>query len=225
MAMATTGGESCLEWVLSPFVDPSIRLKKDRFLKELAVARKLSVGGLKAWLRNAENIADLMLTGLSDLAAAYAVVASDFNLTSLCLYSGPKTNVDGIEAVHHARLGSYFLGRGLHRKIGWLATGDAALNARIRAKAFIDHYGQYLGSVGTLVVPHHGSDYNHNEELIARINAEIYVVAADNYSKWRHPGSKITKCVASMGRFLSVVTSNSQSEVKETIFIGCSARE
>lgn len=224
VAMATTGEGSCLEWVLSPFVDPTIKSKEDLFLSELASARKMSVSDLKSWLADAENIAELLLTGVPDLTAAYEAVAHDFNLTSLCLYSGPKTNEGATEAVYQARLGSYFLGPTRRQEIGWLATGDAALSAKIRAKAFIKHYGGHIENIGTLNVPHHGSDHNHNSDFITRIDAFIHVAAADNYSKWRHPGSKIMQCVASMGRFLSIVTSNTKSEVEETAFVKCSAK-
>lgn len=224
VAMATAGGESCLEWVLSPFVDPTIKSKKDLFLSELAMARRMPVSGLKSWLADAANIADLLLTGVPDLTVAYEAVASDFNLTSLCLYSGPKTKGCETEALYQARLGSYFLGLAPRQEIGWLATGDAALNAKIRAKALIEHYGVHIENTGTLTVPHHGSDHNHNSELITKIDAFVHVAAADTYSKWRHPGSKIMQCVASMGRFLSVVTSNTKSEVEETVLVSCPAK-
>jgi hypothetical protein len=225
LAIATTDGESCIEWILLPFVDPTINSKKHLFMSELALARGMSVSDLTSWLADTANIEDLLLTGVPDLTAAYEAVANDFNITSLCLYSGPKTNGDATEAVYQARLGSFFLGATLREKIGWLATGDAALSAKIRAKAFIKHYGGHLENTGTLTVPHHGSDHNHNSELITQIDAFVYVVAADTYSKWRHPGSKIMQCVASMGRFLSVVTSNNKSEVEETVFVRCSAKK
>lgn len=221
VAMATTGGESCLEWVLSPFVDPTIKSKKDLFLSELALARSMPVPDLKSWLADPANIADLLLKGVPDLTAAYEAVSSDFNLTSLCLYSGPKANAGATEAMYQARLGSYSLASSLRQEIGWLATGDAALSAKIRAKALIKHYGAHLENTGTLIVPHHGSDHNHNRELITKIDASVHVAAADAYSKWRHPGSKIMQCVASMGRFLSVVTSNTKSEVEEIVAVSC----
>lgn len=225
LAMATTGVESCPEWVLSPFVDPTIKSKKDLFLRELALARGMPVSDLKSWLADTSNVLELLLTGLFDLTAAYETVAGDFNLTSLCLYSGPKTNEGTTEAFYEARLGSYFLGPTLQKKIGWLATGDAALRAKSRAKAFVDHYGSHFENTGTLTVPHHGSDHNHNSDLTMKVDAFVHVVAADAYSKWRHPGSKVVQCVASMGRFLSVVASNSKSEVGETVFVRYSKKQ
>lgn len=225
LALGAAVGESCLEWVLSPFVDPTIKSKKDLFLNELALARRMPVSNLKSWLGDEANIEELLQTSLPDLTTAYEAVASDFNLTSLCLYSGPKTNEGATEAVYQARLGSYVLGPTQRQEIGWLATGDAALSAKIRAKTFLKHYGGHIENVGTLTVPHHGSDHNHNSELINKVDAFVHVVAADSYSKWRHPGSKIMQCVASIGRFLSVVTSNTKSEVEEVVLVRCSAKK
>lgn len=223
LAMATAGEESCFEWILSPFIDPTIQSKKDHFLSELALARGMSVSDLKSWLGDTTNIADLLQNGVPDLTAAYEAVANDFNLTSLCLYSGPKAKEGSTEGVYLGQLGSYFHGPTLRREIGWLATGDAALRAKIRAAAFIKHYGSHMENTGTLTVPHHGSDHNHNPELITKIDAFVHIAAADAYSKWKHPGSKVMQCVASMGRFLSVVTSNSESEVEEIISVSCLA--
>ncbi|GAB5439474.1 ComEC/Rec2 family competence protein [Falsiruegeria mediterranea] len=223
LAMAIAGGESCFEWVLSPFVDPTIQSKKDLFLSELALTRGMPVSDLKSWLRDTANIADLLLNGVPDLTAAYEAVANDFNLTSLCLYSGPKANEGSTEGVYLARFGSYFHGPTQRREIGWLATGDAALKAKKRAAAFTKHYGSHIENTGSLIVPHHGSDHNHNPELVTKIDAFIHIAAADAYSKWKHPGSKVMQCVASMGRFLSVVTSNSESEVEEIISVRCLA--
>jgi hypothetical protein len=221
LAIATAGGESCVEWILAPFIDPIIQSKRNLFLSELASARGMPVSDLKSWLADTQNIAELLINGVADLTAAYGVVANDFNLTSLCLYSGPKVKDGSTASMYHASLGAYPFGPAPLQEIGWLATGDAALSVKMRAAAFAKHYGMHIRNTGTLTVPHHGSDHNHNPELVKRIDASFHIVAADAFSTWRHPGSKMTQCVASMGRFLSVVTSNSKSEVKETISISC----
>lgn len=67
----------------------------------------------------------------------------------------------------------------------------------------------------TLTIPHHGSENNFNAELLTRVDPSFCVVAADAVGKWRHPGSAIVQAVASHGLFLSVVTSETPSEVEE----------
>lgn len=221
LALVIASEENCFEWILSPFVDPNIQSKEDRFLSELARIRGLPVPDLKSWLAVADNIAEILQNGAPDLTAAYHAVAKDFNLTSLCLYSGPKA-IEGVtEREYHAHLGSYSPVKTVREEIGWLATGDAALKFKKRAAAFEKHYGNHLKNTGTLTLPHHGSDHNHNSELVKKICAFANVAAADAYSGWKHPGTEVIQCVASMGRFLSVVTGNSKSEVKETIIVRC----
>ncbi len=221
LAMTTAGGESCFEWVLSPFIDPTIQSKKDLFLSELALARGMPVSDLKSWLGDTANIADLLLNGVPDLTAAYEAVANDFNLTSLCLYSGPKANEGSTEGVYLARLGSYFHGPTLRRDIGWLATGDAALRAKIRAAAFTKHYGSHMENTGTLTVPHHGSDHNHNPELVNK-STHSFISPLPTLI----PSGSIQEQGDAMCASWSLpfgVTSNSESEVEEIISVSCLA--
>ena len=182
----------------------------------------MSVSALKHWLGDTHNVAELLLTGLPDLTTAYSAVARDFNVTSLCLYSGPKAVTTAMKMERSVRRGSTRLRKMKQvQRVGWLATGDAALQVGTRAKAFTKHYGSHLLNTCTLTLPHHGSDHNHNAELIERIDAIIHVATADAYSNWRHPGTKVMQCLASMGRFLWLTTSNQKSEITETVRVRC----
>lgn len=221
LAITPLVDESCLEWILSPFVDPTIRSREQLFLRELAAARGVSISRLKSWLAQSENVSNLLLHGIADLNTAYEAVAEDFNLTSLCLFSGPRFQSGPHSKSYCAKIGSSVFLPPEYAKIGWLATGDAALKAPSRVKALKKHYGAYLARIGAIALPHHGSDQNHNQALLEEIDALFHIAAADTYSKWRHPGTKVIQCVASMGRLLSVVTSNLNSEVEEYVCVRC----
>jgi hypothetical protein len=222
LAMMASTTDGCCDWILKPFVDPVIKSQKDLFLRELARSRGVSVSALKRWLEDTHNVSELLLNGLPDLTTAYAAVAKDFNVTSLCLYSGPKSVTSGMKMRRSERRGSTAPRKTMRvRRVGWLATGDAALQVGTRTKAFAKHYGSHLQNTCTLTLPHHGSDHNHNAELIGRIGATIHVAAADAYSNWRHPGTKVMQCLASMGRFLWVATSSKKSEIIETVHVRC----
>jgi hypothetical protein len=223
--MALDAGECCAEWILAPFVDPIIQSKERLFIRELANARGLTIPKLKDWLQDTANVAELLTNGLPDLQTAYGAVEKDFNITSLCLYSGPKQVRTGMNCHYQAQLGQYVLTKSPHQAIGWMATGDAALKAVSRARAFEDHYGALLHVTGTVTLPHHGSDHNHNCTLIKAIDAEVHIAAADQFSKWKHPGAQAGQCVASMGRFISVVTGSKKSEVLECAAVQCEAEE
>ncbi|WP_281992823.1 MBL fold metallo-hydrolase [Sulfitobacter geojensis] len=221
-AMMASSADGCCDWILSPFVDPVIKSKKDLFFRELAKSRGITVSALKGWLGDTKNVEELLLKGLPDLTTAYSAVAGDFNVTSLCLYSGPKAVTTTMKMESSFCRSSTRLHKMKQAKrVGWLATGDAALQVGTRAKAFTKHYGSHLQNTYTLTLPHHGSDHNHNAALIEGIDATIHVAAADAYSNWRHPGTKVMQCLASMGRLLWLTTSSQKSGLTETVRVRC----
>lgn len=213
------GASAVTEWLLAPFVDPTVEANRRKFIKALAKAMSMKVPDLEVWLKQVSNVQDLIVNGLHYLVKAYGVIAPDFNITSLCLYSGPRSVTPAPPQTHYAEFGAWCMVDSKVKRIAWLATGDAALKPDKRAAAFSKHYGQLLNEVATLTLPHHGSDYNLNSELIKSIGASFFVAAADKYSNWKHPGPKTVQAVADLGRFVSNVTSASVSEVVETVTI------
>jgi len=201
---------SGVEWGLAPFVDPTVGEKRDLFMKTLAHARSVSITDLERWLSTTSNVKTLIETGLDELRAAYRAIQPDFNVTSLCLYSGPLGNQPNHRRYHHITFGGWHANRN-SRRVAWLGTGDAALLPQSRSLALQNHYGLLLNEVSTLTLPHHGSDHNHNPNLLEAIGADFFVASADRYSNWRHPGTGVVQTVASMGRFVAVVTSDEQS--------------
>jgi hypothetical protein len=210
------------EWLLAPFVDPTVELQRRKFLVRLAKALKMTRARLEVWLDTPANLETLVKTGAGTLATTYGAVAKDLNVTSLCLYSGPVPRVANDEQRgHRAKLGGFTYGNdGLGVPIAWLGTGDAALAKKSRLDAMLGHYGALLAQVGTLTIPHHGSDHNFNSALLTGVAPTICVAAADRYSNWRHPGSKVVQGVASQGLPLQVVTSSPLSEMEEWATIG-----
>jgi hypothetical protein len=206
--------DSGAEWILAPFVDPTVVEKRDLFMKTLADARSVSVTDLELWLSTTSNVKTLIETGLGELRAAYRAIQPDFNVTSLCLYSGPLSNQPTRKRYHHTHFGRW-TSSGESTRIAWLGTGDAALLPQYRSRALLNHFGLLLDEVGTLALPHHGSDHNHNPNLLETIDPHFFIASADKYSNWRHPGTGVVQTVASMGRFLSVVTSDERSRVTE----------
>ena len=212
-------------WLLAPFIDPVVATQRDVFKKVLldvlnqepSLKDQIKKIGFEAWLRNSVNRQELVLNRVNDLRTAYEVVEKSLNISSLCLYSGPLP--DGTERPRHhfAKFGKWS-GQG-ESGIGWLATGDADLKDKVRRDSFLRHYDKLLDEVTTLTIPHHGSEDNFDEELLARVNPCFCVVAADPADSWRHPGTKIVQAIASHGLFLSVVNSKETSEVTESVQI------
>lgn len=206
-------------WLLAPFVDPSVKASAAPFMTSLAAARRQSVPALKEWLRSTENIEKLLTVHISDLKAAYASMHPDLNVTSMCLYSGSVPTFKPPASQYVGKFGKWWVSGPDKPGMAWLGTGDAALADKKRRNAFFQHYGSLLNQVVTLTLPHHGSEHNFDAELLDRIRPSFCVAPADRYSSWRHPGTAVIQSVASSGRFLSVVTSDVESEVTETIIV------
>lgn len=208
-------------WLLSPFIDPAIERGRKVFKSALRKALnkkklpkdRILAADFDAWLNDPTNREHLVLDKVVELSAAYKTVEKNLNVSSMCLYSGPLPDRSLQVERHSGKFGKWRCRAA--GSAGWLATGDADLKDKARRAAFLSHYDKLLDHVVTLTIPHHGSENNFNAELLTRVDPSFCVVAADAVGKWRHPGSAIVQAVASHGLFLSVVTSETPSEVEE----------
>jgi hypothetical protein len=217
--MVCAGTGTMPAWLLAPFVDPSVKAGAALFMKSLAAARGQTVAALKKWLRGTGNVEKLLTVHVSDLKTAYAAIHADLNVTSMCLFSGPVPTFKPPTSGYVSEFGTWTVSGPGKLGVAWLGTGDAALADKKRRSAFFKHFGSLLKEVLTLTLPHHGSEHNFDAALLDRIQPSFCVASADRFSSWRHPGTTVVQSVASTGRFLSVVTSNVESEVTETIVV------
>ena len=184
----------------------------------LAKKRGITRRKLRAWLDRVDNLKSLLNNHVAELRNAYREISDDINITSLCLYSGPKPPI----APANTRLISYSFGDWVanqNSRIGWLATGDASLRNGKRCAEFLLHYQNLSDQVVTLTMPHHGADSSFNQKLLTNVNPTFCVAAADLIRNWKHPGPETIQTVASHGLFLQVVTSAERSEVRERAWL------
>lgn len=81
------------------------------------------------------------------------------NRTSLSLYAGPTKDC-------HLSFG----------RAGWLHTGDSCLKNDKIYSQFYTTFKDYEKFIGTVVLPHHGSENNNNPKLYRDFHAECFVV-------------------------------------------------
>ena len=219
LALISSAGTQA-SWLFAPFVDPTVKSGTASFIASLAKARGQTVAALKKWLRKSSNVEKLLTIYVSDLKTAYATLHTDLNVTSMCLYSGPVP-VHGKSTTRYlGRFGTWRISGPGKSGVGWLGTGDAALADKKRRTAFFKHYGKLLDEVVTLTLPHHGSDHNFDPSILEQIQPAFCIASADQYASWKHPGTEVSRSISSTGRFMSVVTSNVRSEVREWVSIG-----
>lgn len=217
LAIAVDVGKQMEPWLLAPYVDPGVVADRRRFFKALAGQPGFDKRSLKDSKLLSELLSDTKKVNI--LAGAYKAVQRDLNLTSLCLYSGPSRKPQAPQATWHAYLSQgrwEWFANGLAR-FAWLATGDAALKDRGHVRNLTAHYRTHLGKVGTMTLPHHGSDNNLDDNLLGEIEPVHCVASADRYSTWRHPGSRVMQIVASRGIPMKLVTSSTITELTEEI--------
>ncbi|TNJ43381.1 hypothetical protein [Phaeobacter sp. B1627] len=214
-------GHGDWKWLILPYVDPKVEAGIAKFERMLARRLGFKVADVRKQMGNADYVKDLIVKHVEELKAAYLKVASDLNVTSLCLYSGPAAPADKSEGRWFAGdcevpwLGCFRLSEGG----GWLGTGDAALKEKKRLDLFLEHYQHLLDQVSTLTMPHHGSERNFHPDLLDSIRPSRCVAAADDFSNWRHPGTSVVQSVASRGMPLFVATADERSEFSERLDI------
>jgi hypothetical protein len=203
--------------LLAPYVDQDIVAKQNAFLGTLAKECSMTVKVLEAKLGDASFVLKLMTTHLSALRTAYQTCHRNLNLTSLCLYSGPASLVDG-DHNHHLFHGPW-ASNGNQGRVAWLGTGDAKLSTVSKCDALLTHYKDHLEKVSTLTLPHHGSAHDFNEKLLTGVKPRFCSVAADAVKNWQHPAAWVTRAVASAGALLLVVNSNENTLVHEYAWV------
>ncbi len=141
----------------------------------------------------------------------------DYNSSSLCLYSGPAGIGGGPRQWYQRRtsLTQHEAGhRYLTRAVGWLGMGDAHLGKPADLAAFVEHYGGELRLTSTLMLPHHGSRLNYDDERITLhglldtlpASPDLTLIAASNpdHQKYRHPHRQVVDIAARYGKVHNV---------------------
>jgi hypothetical protein len=217
-AIQISTGTDASAWILAPYVDVGVTQARAAFLHAAANAYGMvTAAEFEAMAADPGWLLILVTQYKAELAAAYEAVAN-LNVTSLCLFSGPYQPPGA--ASWSADLGALFWREFHVDRIGWFGTGDADLQKPARLAAFLAHFAGYLTAARTLLLPHHGSERNFDPGLLAGLNPELTIAAADTYGKWRHPGSRVVQAVCARGKPLWVVTSSRCSAVRERALMG-----
>ena len=215
------------DWRLRTFVDPRSVGTVDAFLVQLnEVLRdnRIAIDVIGGPL-SVDDMISLAAKYGDHLRTAYLRVAKvqNLNVTSMSLFSGPRTHPYTLwerRGFRHLDQGAGNWRR-LHdprvTEIGWLGTGDAMLANKQRWTSFQKHFEDVAAQVITAVLPHHGSEDNHQLDFLDWFpHLREVVVAADPPPHWRHPASRVVIDAASKGIPLKLVTSAPGTELIET---------
>jgi hypothetical protein len=149
-------------------------------------------------------------TGRAELRSIFASHVGSSNRASLSLLSAPE--VTGSKDGHWER--SPYPGWRARGQLAWVNTGDAELLADDDLGGWANHYGRELEQVGTLVLPHHGSDRNSNEALQNLCQRATLLAPVKDGAK-KHPGSAVAEAA---GRRLFCVTDCASAEFSQRFY-------
>lgn len=207
-------------WILVPYVPPVDPHRVSKF--------EAGICGILGVRDYAEVTVDLLSqklrtrSGRRDLRNCYDAIikngaTTNHNRISMSLYSGP-TNPDFWECRTYWRRywSRHWPGRGL----GWIGTGDAKLNYLQDRSEWHNFYSRLLPTVGSLLLPHHGSIKNFHEDLLSPPNLELVIASADSKGAgYRHPSATVVHAVKRANKLLCHVSRKPKSGLLEQMWI------
>lgn len=168
-----------IDWWFIPYCHPISNLARSRLRKVAKTVVGKSVNSREFKNRLVQMLASA--AGRSKLKQLhFKEDLGDANAISLSLYVGPIGG-KGKFLISYSDYGENL------RPPGWLLTGDAKLRNNERRTEWLKFYSKRApGSVGTMMLPHHGSPHNFDREILSIApNARLFVTA--NYGDRSRP--------------------------------------
>jgi len=213
------------DWMLKFFCKKA----PDTAIKNLLVALK-GLGFQPAWLKSgrAGDFAKWLKKGgiLKAIQSAYEVIPGadkSHNIVSMCCYSGPHPD-ERWHRHHHPRLLHTALwpvreSQEIDRRVGWIGTGDLGLKDEETLRQFHAHYAEEIPLVGTMQVPHHGSQHNSDHRLVIGKDL-LLTVSYGSDNRYHHPDGRVILELQRHGAHVWPVTEQAESAMRQTIFLG-----
>lgn len=206
-------------WVWDPFVLKFSGKKLTAFLAKLAEKLDMSVPRLKTVIEDKDFVRHLVEKHEEELTVAFGSSFPDMNLSSLCLYSGPASevvdhgNFNRTKARHCKREGLAVW----NFQPAWLGTGDGHIGIQ-GSKELERRYKNVLKVVGTLALPHHGAATSFDSSLLSRVGVSkpTCVVSVGTGNTYEHPHHTVVQAVASSGCHFVAVTEAEESRWTES---------
>lgn len=200
-----------IEWMYVPF-----NFRETARIAALKAALQKNLG--KAY--SCTELLKLIKNGsikISDVKQAYKDVPGSFNTNSMTVLSASQN--EGI--VQFPVLGApHFLydpfctvcNRTFSN--GCLYTGDFDAQGAQKWKELSDAYDKYDCYIGCVQIPHHGSRYSYNHQLLNIGNCTFYIISAGEKNKYRHPHGSVIKDILINHKYPIIVTESSGSAAR-----------
>ncbi len=150
---------------------------------------------------------------LSLLKQAYQKVPGTFNTNSMTLLSLCENSNIVQQFLSSYRLMPIYCSPchmccfGAHPN-GCLYTGDFDASGRQKWSELYDAYASYEKYIGCVQVPHHGSRYSYNHQLLSFGYSMFYIISAGERNKYRHPHGSVIRDILVSHKYPIIVTEN-----------------
>ena len=97
-----------------------------------------------------------------------------------------------------------------------MLTGDANLRESLYLNGFINHYNSNLSDVSVLMMPHHGSKYNSDSNLLDFFprRCVCYAAAKLREDAKGHPHKEVREAIRRSGRYYRTAGTKVWSKIK-----------
>lgn len=190
----------CFDWLYIPF-----NFRQEERIRQLKGALALEFGRTiledelaLLWENDTNHDRD-------KIKAAYKIVSGSLNTNSMTLFSGEiNYGLAQYERRNCFKCGFTCRCTCDYKPSGCLYTGDYDASGEQKWKQLKKAYNKYWDHIGCVQVPHHGSGYSFNVELL-ELNS-FYIISAGFVNKYRHPHASVMKAFLLNHIFPNVVT-------------------
>ncbi|HDR2029303.1 TPA: hypothetical protein QCF57_004897, partial [Escherichia coli] len=91
-----------------------------------------------------------------------------------------------------------------------LLTGDSKLNTSLYYNKWAEFYSKVIKTVRVMTLPHHGSELNFNQKIIADFDNVLFIAQSDGHSHG-HPSQSVIDAInSSHGHSVTLVDNNAK---------------
>ena len=216
------------DWRYIPFnFDEDARYKT---LIDLIASRRLELDKLL------NGNVDYIIENRADINNAYKKVVKSngsSNESSLIVYSGPVSAKHEYIKKYNSICNVLCIARKIHygcnmipfirKRVACLYLGDTDLNQASGGCGIIEaiylNLGDVRHNIGTIQVPHHGSEKNFNDDILLHSSPNLYFASFSKQNQYGHPSYRVVEDIEMHNHFVGV-TEDRNSALVETI-ISC----
>lgn len=155
---------------------------------------------IKALHKNGLKIGDVdttdkIIKNKKVVVKSYEDIEGSLNENSMILFSGTENNII-MRVKTYQRQNYYYNHFWNNKRNGCLYLGDLNLNLNRIVNDIRHKLKFYMKNIGIVQIPHHGSVYNFNEQILGK-NYQMALISFGKQNRYCHPSDKVIRQIVS----------------------------